>query len=60
MFILQADPQLVTEYVNQIYLYYRHLEVDQSIDKDYLGKDSLGNKKGIDCTVVIESYSQSP
>ena len=37
----QTDPQLVTEYVNQIYIYLRHLEKDQSVEKDY-----LGNKKG--------------
>ena len=37
----QTDPQLVTEYVNQIYVYLRHLEKDQSVEKDY-----LGNKKG--------------
>lgn len=37
----QADPQLVTEYVNQIYLYLRQMEIEQNVEEDY-----LGNKKG--------------
>ena len=36
-----SDPQLCTEYVNQIYLYLRQLENEQFVEKDY-----LGNKKG--------------
>jgi hypothetical protein len=31
----------VTEYVNQIYVYLRQLELEQNVEKDY-----LGNKKG--------------
>lgn len=37
----EDDPQLVTEYVNQIYIYLRKLEVEQCIEADY-----LGGKKG--------------
>lgn len=37
----QSDPQLVTEYVNQIYMYLRQVEKEQYVEKDY-----LGNKRG--------------
>lgn len=35
------DPQLVTDYVNKIYIYLRKLEKEQNVEKDY-----LGNRRG--------------
>ena len=37
----QQDPQLVSEYVNEIYGYMRQLENEQSIRKNYLDKHKV-------------------
>jgi len=39
----EDDPQLVTDYVNQIYIYLRNLEQVQSVEADYLGGQRGGS-----------------
>ena len=40
----QNDPQLVTDYVNEIYGYMRHLEDQQSIRQNYFSKYKTTSK----------------
>ena len=40
----RSNPQLVCEYVNEIYAYMRKLESDQAVAENYL--KTFGNKSG--------------
>ena len=48
-----SDPQLVSEYVNEIYGYMRELEEKQSVRKNYLDKHKVTAGKYIQNIIFV-------
>ena len=53
------DPQLVSEYVNEIYGYMRELEEKQSVRKNYLDKHKVTAGKYIYQIILTNSEQKS-